>query len=759
LKQLPKKSKSRRQPKPANPPDSARKWAFRLFAVVVIPLILLGGAEAVLRLAGYGYRTGFFKKIQIGTGEFYVNNDDFSLRFFPPQLARFSGPVRLAAKKSADTYRIFILGESAAMGDPEPAYAASRYLEALLSARYPKTHFEIVNLGITAINSHVILPIAGDCARHDGDLWIIYMGNNEMVGPFGAATVFGTKAPPLPMIRFNLAIQKMRLGQLLVNAGRKLMGGNRNAPSWGGMEMFIGNQLPADDPRKEVVYQNFSRNLHDIVKVGLDCGAKILLNTVAVNLKDCAPFASMSNSNLPATDRLRFDQFFEQGVQADDRGDFAGAAHQFESAAGLDPTVAGLQFRWGESLLKLTNYAAAHEHLQLACDDDALPFRTDSRLNALITATGRELANDKLVLFDAAGVLAAGTPSGLCGDETFYEHVHFDFGGSYQLGRAWAEQVAAMLPAKITNDAGINDWATRKACEHRLGLSDWNRCLIIQSVIQRMQQPPLSSQLNNDERMKKLGARVARLHSQMNPIAATNVMEAFQTISTQFPDDYCLHENFALFLQSLGDLPGAVARCRRVHDLIPQDCIADFQLGHLLEIQGQWAGAGSSLREAVEIRPGLTEGWIELGNVLAHQEKFADALASYSTAHKQRPQDAQIVFRRGVVLAKLNRHAEAMENYRAASKLNPSDWQSHYELGGELDAAGQMDAAGREFGEAARLNPGNPRAHFNYGVLLAKQGRLDDAQHELEETLRLEPGYTRAQEYLAQMQALKKNVP
>jgi len=47
--------------------------------------------------------------------------------------------------------------------------------------------------------------------------------------------------------------------------------------------------------------------LNDIVQAGLDSGAKILLNTVAVNLKDCPPFASLTNSILPAADRAQFD--------------------------------------------------------------------------------------------------------------------------------------------------------------------------------------------------------------------------------------------------------------------------------------------------------------------------------------------------------------------------------------------------------------------------------------------------------------------
>jgi len=367
LKQRSNKPKTARRPELNAPPRTpaalmtpTRKWVFRMTALAVLPLLLLGGLEAALRLAGYGYPTSFLEKIRVGEKEFLVNNENFSLRFFPPQLARWPGPIMMPARKSADKYRIFVLGESAARGEPEPPYAASRYLEALLNERFPNTHFEVINLGITPINSHVILPIARDCAHADGDLWIIYMGNNEMVGPFGAATVFGAKAPPLGFVRLNLAIQKTRVGQLLVDLGRKLKGRSSNA-SWGGMKMFLGNQLRADDPRKEVVYRNFERNLNDIVKAGLDSGAKILLNTVAVNLKDCAPFASLVNSNLPKADRAQFDQLFTDGVQAEDQGNFAEAAQKFESAARLDPKVAELQFHWGESLFGLTNAAASFQ--------------------------------------------------------------------------------------------------------------------------------------------------------------------------------------------------------------------------------------------------------------------------------------------------------------------------------------------------------------------------------------------------------------
>jgi tetratricopeptide (TPR) repeat protein len=726
--------------------------------MVVIPLILLGGIEAGLRLAGYGYRTSLFKEIQIGNGRFFVNNDAFSLRFFPPQLARFTGPVRLPVKKPAGTYRIFILGESAAMGDPEPAYGAGRYLEALLSERYPKTSFEIVNLGITAIDSHVILPIARDCARYDGDLWLIYMGNNEMVGPFGAATVFGAKAPPLEIIRLNLAIQETRLGQLLVNLGRKLKQDNAGAPAWGGMEMFVGNQLPPDDPRKEVVYQNFSRNLHDIVKAGLGSGAKVLLNTVAVNLKDCAPFASLANSNLPPADRAQFNQLFTDGVQAQDQGGFAAAAQKFESAARLDPTVAELQFRLGESLLRQTNALAAREHFQLACDDDALPFRADSRINAIIRKEREKTRGDNLILFDAAAGLATENPGDVCGQETFYEHVHFNFDGSYRLARAWAGQIASLLPAAITSQA-VGGWATQEACERRLGLTDWNRSLVFQHMIGRLQQPPLSGQLDNAGRLRTLEESMNQLRPRMDAAAAATARENFMEALQTAPDDYFLRENFALFLQSIGDLVEATAQWRRIHDLLPQDFITDFQLGRLLAMQGQWADAEASLREAVALHPGMTEGWYELGNVHASQGQFELALSDYGRVRQQRPQDEQAAFRMAKVLAQLNRHAEAMQLYREVIKLDPGFWEAHYELGGELDSANQLAEAGAEFAEAVRLQPGNSRAHFNHGVLLAKQGQLEDAQHEFEAAIRLEPDYKLAQTYLDRLKSMKKSAP
>ena len=76
-------------------------WWFWLCSVFVFPLLLLGGFELALRLFSYGYPTSFFIRTQMDGRDYYVTNDKFGYRFFPPFLARTPSPLRMAAPKPA----------------------------------------------------------------------------------------------------------------------------------------------------------------------------------------------------------------------------------------------------------------------------------------------------------------------------------------------------------------------------------------------------------------------------------------------------------------------------------------------------------------------------------------------------------------------------------------------------------------------------------------------------------------------------------
>jgi tetratricopeptide (TPR) repeat protein len=721
---------------------------------VFVPVLVLGGVEAGLRLGGYGYPTGLFKRLRIGGKEFLVENDRFSLRFFPPELARAPGPIRMEVVKPAGSYRIFILGESAAMGDPEPAYGAGRYLEVLLRERFPGAVFEVVNVAFTAINSHVILPIARDCAAQQGDLWIIYMGNNEMVGPFGAATIFGAKAPPRILVRLNLAVLQTRLGQLLAGLSRHLKTKASTPASWGGMEMFLGNQVPPDAPNRERVYRNFGENLRDILRLGRNSGARVLLNTVAVNLKDCPPFVSLPPTSLPEADRSRFEQLFGEGASLEGQGRFAEAAQRYEQAAKLDPLSADLEFGWGHCLLQLTNAAAASAHFQSACALDTLPFRADSRINGEIERAAREAANPALVLFDAAGWCATNSPGGVPGQEVFYEHVHFNFDGNYQLARGWAEQVARLLPVAMSHEAAAA-WASQEVCERRLGLTDWNRCIVLEGMIRRMQQPPLSRQSNNGQRLQRLQGVVSELRGGMNGAAVGRARALYLEALERAPDDSYLHENFASFLVGQGDVAGAAAQWQRTHDLIPQDYLADFRLGELLGESGKFSEAERHLHEAAALRPFISDPWFELGRIHMVEGKLEVAVQELSRARQLRSGDAEYAYEMGRALALLKRRGEAIEQFRQAVVLNPDYWQAHDALGGQLGLGGQVDEARKEFEIVVRLRPNYGRAHLNLGVALLKQGQAAAAAAEFQETLRLDPTNSIAGDYLSQARAAK----
>ena len=126
---------------------------------MLAPVLLLVIVEASLRLGGYGFSPGFFLGPDAqGT---YTTNPRFGWRFFGRRLARTPVEWALSAKPAGVT-RLFVFGESAAMGTPEPRYSFGRILEVMLRHRYPGRQFEVVNAAMTAINSYVIREIARD---------------------------------------------------------------------------------------------------------------------------------------------------------------------------------------------------------------------------------------------------------------------------------------------------------------------------------------------------------------------------------------------------------------------------------------------------------------------------------------------------------------------------------------------------------------------------------------------------------------------
>jgi tetratricopeptide (TPR) repeat protein len=553
-------------------------------------------------------------------------------------------------------------------------------------------------------------------------------------------------------VRLSLVLQETRVGQWLMSMVRDLKLKSAKSSSWHGMEMFLAQQLPPDDPRRERVYRNFQQNLHDILQAGQESGARVVLNTVAVNLKDCSPFASLPPAGLSTAERADCQRLASDAAQARQQGRYEDAAGLFAQAAKLEPLAADLQYGWAQCLWSMTNFAAAREHFQKACDCDALPFRADSRLNDLIRQAARQSSSSNLFLFDAAAALAAGSSEGICGDETFYEHVHFNSDGNYRLGLAWAGVIAPLLPEGIQAKKKAGDWLSQAVCEQRLGLTDWNRMLIVNDELQRRQQAPLNGQANNGWEMEVLSNQLRVLQQRADNTAAARARALYFDDIQRDPDDFLLLINCGETLGAMKDWTGAAAVWKQAQVLLPQHYLGYFQAALMLENAGQLDEAESDFRKTVELYPQMTAAWFEMSNIHASEGKYELALQECQRALSLEPEHRAFHICLGKVLSKMNRSDAAIEQFRIAIHYRPEFWDAHLFLAGELYRAGRMAEATGEYNEVVRLRPNSIQDHLDLGRILSRQGLRDWAKQQFQEVLRLDPNNDAARQDLAALQ-------
>jgi tetratricopeptide (TPR) repeat protein len=444
----------------------------------------------------------------------------------------------IPATKAPGTYRIFVLGESVAWGDPDPTYGFGRYLEVMLRERFPLIKFEVVNASITAINSHVLLPMVKDLAQYQPDLFVIYTGNTEVVGPFGPGTVLTPWDLSLPAIRARIALNSTRLGQLAAKAAG---GGRNNAAEWRGMEMFLERQMRAESPQMRPVYENFAANLRDIDAVARRSGSQVLISTVATNLKDCAPFASLHREGIRQDELNSWEGLVQRGAALENAGLYSEALKLYLSAADIDPQYAELQFRIARCLWAIGDFAGAKERFVRAQDLDTLRFRADSKLNEVIrTVAGEGLG---VGLVDAAAVFAGESAHDVPGSDLFYEHVHMNPRGTYLLARAFFRQVVSILPPELRRDDVGSDVISEEDCERLLAFTPYDRVRVAGLVLRKLERPPFTSQLNHSEQVLRLKSETEGTNLDYSEIVAE-----YQWAIMRNPQDRLLHLNYGFLL-------------------------------------------------------------------------------------------------------------------------------------------------------------------------------------------------------------------
>jgi tetratricopeptide (TPR) repeat protein/mono/diheme cytochrome c family protein len=157
------------------------------------------------------------------------------------------------------------------------------------------------------------------------------------------------------------------------------------------------------------------------------------------------------------------------------------------------------------------------------------------------------------------------------------------------------------------------------------------------------------------------------------------------------------------------ELEQAVMRHRL--DRNPLDFEANFNLGVVMLSRLNAAGAVTSLRTAVSVRPDRADAHNMLGLALAQIGQSAEALEQYQRALELRPGYPGARLNRANALVRSGRLEEAIQDYRAVVEADPDDPMPKRELAralvvraGQLGAEGQAERARRLMDEARRLD-------------------------------------------------------
>lgn len=733
-----------------------------LLISILLSVCLVVVFELVLRFCGYGYNPHFFQKETIDGVECYTRNPAFSWRFFPKPMARLSTALRIPKEKPPGVIRVFILGASAAMGDPEPTFGFSRILDVMLHAKYPGKKIEVYNTAATAINSNVVLPIARDCLDLQPDLFVIYCGNNEVIGPFGLSAALTPFFSSRSFIKAQVWLGETRIGQMLKSFSQK---NGKQEGGWKGMELFLEQKISHQDPNLEKIYSHFSDNIAEICDLARKSRVRVVLSTVIVNDLDCAPFVSVHRSSLDATALSQWEGLYQRGLSDERAGQWKAACDSYEQATAIDSDYAELQYRLGHCYLKLNRTNNARTCLENARDDDTLRFRADSRLNEAI---GKVARVHGAFYIPAQSFAEQASPYGLPGTNFLYEHVHLNFEGNYLLASRILTEAEKALDLR-----GGGGCPSIAECKKQLAFTAFDEKRIFEDLQSRFQRAPFSGQSCHAADMAWVKDRLATLEVQVQKQKEAEDRTYREALAAR-PSDWQIHMNYLKFLFAAERFNEAYEQAVIIYKELPSEYFSLMNMGVTLQKIKRYEEAERFLNQTIQSNPFLTEGYEKMGFLLEEEQKYAEAEAAFKKrnnphvlaafynrvgerlARKHDSDQAREYFNRA--LAVRPGYSEVLSNLESLDHpvdLNPENSEA-YRIAIHLIKQERFNKAAEAFDKVIREYPSFVKARNNYGFVLVKTGRYDDAVAQFSEAVRLAPNLPDGYQNLASLYGLQK---
>jgi lysophospholipase L1-like esterase len=379
----------------------SNKFYFKAIALFS-PFLVLFLLEAGLRLFGYGVNLDDIFLMTPDRQYFYINKD-ITKRYFASGQATTGVLSFFKARKDHRTFRLFVLGESAALGFPYPDNISfPRMLKYALMEAFPEKDIEVINMSFSAVNSHTFYDLGKELHRFDPDAVLVYGGHNEYYGALGVASTVGAGGHPV-LVRCAIFLNRTRVMQLF-HAWWPQPAGKENRLSGNLMERVAGEYIPCDGAVYKKGVKQFKTNMDKLLGALRREKIPVYLSTVAVNLKDMKPLHNCAG----VTDSLSADVLYASGRSHYIQGDIAEARRLF----------------------------------LLACRHDCLAFRAPEAINDYIRSCAA--ACPGVVLVDAETALAEQCAHHITGHEVLLEHVHPNIRGHRVIAGAFFPDVAAL---------------------------------------------------------------------------------------------------------------------------------------------------------------------------------------------------------------------------------------------------------------------------------------------------------------------------
>ena len=474
----------------AEPNAPLPRWKRALFMVITLalPLALLAVLEIALRLFGWGGYPAFIRPVGplAGGGQLcLVEHGSFKPYFFAnPTRPGYTESRTFVMPKPAGTVRIFLVGESAAKGYPQPSnLAMSSFLQAMLQDAWPDRTVEVINLGTTAVASFPLIYQVQDALRCSPDLIVFYVGNNEFFGAYGTASINASGAAPswaLPLMRAARGLAVVQATESLLHRG--------SDESRTLMEQMIGQTfIPADAPLRQAAADNLRTNLGRMLEQAKVAGVPCVVCTTASNESGMGP---LGEDDLRGMDPARQGQFtvalaeaLKKAVVPSESGDngvdWAVLARETAEAAELAPGSAMAQFRLGTALANAGDLKGARQAFLKARDLDTMPWRPTSQTEQAIRDAAAEHG---AVLCDVAERFRDISEQGATGWKLLDDHVHPSLEGQAEVARAVVSCMSS-LPATVSVPASTAAaLPSNRDYADRLGGNPWDEFRVAHTI-------------------------------------------------------------------------------------------------------------------------------------------------------------------------------------------------------------------------------------------------------------------------------------